>query len=250
MIKSLPLAENLELDGACRCASQWLQRWNNMTFWPRLRRRHEDEVLVFNAQLAQVLGLDRKWLLGLLPTERGFQMFPSYFHHFWLSCNNMGFWQNTVFGCVWWSSRAFMSSNRSDTSWAPGPWRRGESQGTGGRANSTSGILNLWARCPFHMSGLVTCWMEWSPFPSYRVLISIGRHWHTLPAQVTNYSSQRNCSANVVAYCRILARMLKHVKTSQQKVWGAWNQTRSRCWHLQVATAWNSWKCHLAFEAL
>lgn len=99
MIKSLPLAENLELDGACRCASQWLQRWNNMTFWPRLRRRHEDEVLVFNAQLAQVLGLDRKWLLGLLPTERGFQIFPSYFHHFWLSCNNMGFWQNTVFGC-------------------------------------------------------------------------------------------------------------------------------------------------------
>lgn len=179
-----------------------------------------------------------RWIqLGLLPTERGFQMFPSYFHHFWLSWNNMGFWQNTVFGFVWWSSRAFMSSNRSDTSWAPGPWRRGESQGTGGRANSTSGILNLWARCPFHMSGLVTCWMEWSPFPSYRVLISIGRHWHTLPAQVTNYSSQRNCSANIVAHCRILARMLKHVKTSQQKVWGAWNQTRSRCWHLQVATA-------------
>lgn len=83
---------------------------------------------------------------------------------------------------------------------------------------------------PFHMSGLEVLLLVllagWNgshgPLSRpNRVLISIGRHWHTLPAQVTNYSSQRNCSANVVAYCRILARMLKHVNTSQQKVWGA-----------------------------
>ena len=239
IIKSLPLAENLELDGACRCASQWLQR----TTWLFDPGCADDTRMKCWCSTPSSLRF-----LGLLPTERGF-------HH--LSTILVKLQQHgiltkhSVWMFVWWSSRAFRRVQGALT-FAPGPWRRGESQGTGGRANPTSGILNLWGDADGHvrscylLDGIVSF-----SILSHRVLISIGRHWHTLPAQVTNYSSQHNCSANIVAYWSHsgLACWNTSIRVNQ-RCGGAWNQTRSRCWHLQVATAWNSWKCQFGIWGL
>ena len=206
-IKSRP-AENLELDGACRCARQWLQR-NNITFWPRLRRRHEDEVLVFNAQLAQVLrvGLDRKLSVG---ARSDWKRFP----HVSTILGKLQQYGIPTKHSVWWSSRAFMGSNRTETSWGcldfcsrpletrrkPRNWWQSKPDVRDPEFVRAT-LRMLGERCPrwtcqvFLLDGMV-----FFSILFHRVLISIAHHWQTLPAQVTNYSSQCNCSANIVAF--------------------------------------------------